>query len=85
MQLNQYLEDVPSITHDRLLLTIRRTLKRRDRLFLVLHYVQKLSAEEVASVMECSVEEVLSSMHRSMELVSAEIKTQNAPKAHSGS
>ena len=85
MQRNQYPEDAPSITHERLLLTLRRTLKRRDRLFLVLHYVQKLSAEEVACVMECSVDEVLSSINQSMELVCAGMKTGNAPKVHSRS
>ena len=85
MQSNQYLEDAPSITHERLLLILRRTLKRRDRLFLVLLYLQELTIEEVAVVMECSVDEVVGSIKQSMECVTAEMKTGNAPKVHSRS
>ena len=45
MQPAQHLDDATSIRHERLLLTIRRTLPRRDRLFLVLHYLHDLEFE----------------------------------------
>ena len=85
MQLNQELEDSPSIVHERLFMVLRRTLKRRDRLFLVLHYLQELTIDEVACVMECSSQEVATSIHRSMDLVCDHMETGNAPKVHSRS
>ena len=78
MQRTPELEGLPSIVHERLLLALRRNLKRRDRLFLVLHFLQKLSHEEVACVMECSIEEVEASLTRSMGLVQDAVGTETA-------
>ena len=78
MQRNQNLDGSSSILHERLLLILRRTLKRRDRLFLVLHYLHELSVEEVACVMECSIEEVEASLTRSMGLVHDAVGTEAA-------
>lgn len=84
MQPAQHLDDATSIRHERLLLTIRRTLPRRDRLFLVLHYLHDLEFEDVASVMECSVDEVRTSIEASMAVVSSGLETGDAAKVHSG-
>ena len=69
MQLIQDHVGSTSQVHGRLLLVLRRKLPRKDRVFLVLHYLQGLSMEEVSRVMDCSVEEVQESIGRSMGLV----------------
>jgi DNA-directed RNA polymerase specialized sigma24 family protein len=80
MQRTPELEGLPSVVHERLLLALRRKLKRRDRLFLVLHFLQKLNHEEVACVMECSTEEVEASLTQSMSLVRTGVSTEETPK-----
>ena len=82
MHSDPFFDEAPSITHDRLLLTLRRTRSRRERLFLVLHYLQGLSHEEVACVMECSVTEVRRVTGQSMALVRAELETGGLSKLH---
>ena len=73
MQLTHEQEERTSYIHERLLMVLRRKLPRRDRMFLVLHYLQGLNPEEIAAVMDCPVSEVEGSITSSMALVNEQL------------